>query len=172
MQFDPNASGAAGAPAPAGPNKTVLIGGGERIGMLGALPPTGSRNAVEKLAQAVLRVKETPVARESLPPALTLSRFNGVLLFGDFLDPIDEIAARLKANGLTQALFNLPPGDWTKGERGLAAIPGREAEFEAARAHIEEQIRIWWVAFWSVAAIIVAHAIVGSHHKMLYPLRQ
>lgn len=43
-----------------------------------------------------------------------------------------DIAARLKANGLTQALFNLPPGDWTMGERGLAAMPGREAEFEAA----------------------------------------
>jgi hydroxypyruvate isomerase len=46
--------------------------------------------------------------------------------------PAREIAARLKANGLTQALFNLPPGDWTRGERGLAGIPGREAEFEAA----------------------------------------
>lgn len=46
--------------------------------------------------------------------------------------PKEEIAARLKANGLTQALFNLPPGDWSKGERGLAAIPGREADFEAA----------------------------------------
>lgn len=75
----------------------LLIGGGERIGMLGALPPTGSRNAVEKLAQAVLRVKPTAAARESLPPALTLSRFNGVLLFGDFLDPVDEITARVKA---------------------------------------------------------------------------
>lgn len=46
----------------------------------------------------------------------------------------DEIRPRLEANGLTQALFNLPPGDWTKGERGLAAIPGREVEFEAALA--------------------------------------
>lgn len=46
--------------------------------------------------------------------------------------PKEDIGARLKANGLTQALFNLPPGDWTKGERGLAAMPGREAEFEAA----------------------------------------
>ncbi|WP_088344579.1 MULTISPECIES: 2-oxo-tetronate isomerase [Rhodomicrobium] len=35
----------------------------------------------------------------------------------------------LADNGLTQALFNAPPGDWQKGERGMAAIPGREAEF-------------------------------------------
>jgi len=27
-------------------------------------------------------------------------------------------------------LFNLPPGDWAAGERGLAALPGRRAEFQ------------------------------------------
>ncbi|MEO8012558.1 MAG: 2-oxo-tetronate isomerase [Polaromonas sp.] len=40
-----------------------------------------------------------------------------------------EIAARLKAHGLQQVLFNAPPGDWDGGERGLACLPGREAEF-------------------------------------------
>jgi len=48
--------------------------------------------------------------------------------------PPEEIAARLKGNGLTQVLLNLPPGDGAKGERGLAALPGREADFEAALA--------------------------------------
>ena len=43
-----------------------------------------------------------------------------------------EIAARLKAHGLTQALFNLPPGDWAAGDRGMACHPGREAEFAAS----------------------------------------
>ncbi|MES2842318.1 MAG: 2-oxo-tetronate isomerase [Pseudomonadota bacterium] len=43
-----------------------------------------------------------------------------------------DIAARLKDHGLTQALFNLPPGDWPAGERGMACHPGREAEFAAA----------------------------------------
>lgn len=42
-----------------------------------------------------------------------------------------EIAARLKANGLQQVLFNAPPGGWDAGERGLACLPGREAEFRA-----------------------------------------
>ncbi|HEX7914042.1 MAG TPA: 2-oxo-tetronate isomerase [Paraburkholderia sp.] len=41
----------------------------------------------------------------------------------------DEIRARLDANGLTQVLFNAPPGDWAGGERGMASIPGREDEF-------------------------------------------
>src|SRR5690606_23204217 len=61
-----------------------------------------------------------------------LDRFEAAAKAGfravEFLFPYEnqpeEIASRLKANGLTQALFNLPPGDWTKGERGLAAIPG------------------------------------------------
>jgi hydroxypyruvate isomerase len=42
-----------------------------------------------------------------------------------------EIAKRLKTHGLTQALFNGPPGDWEKGERGMASLPGREAQFRA-----------------------------------------
>jgi hydroxypyruvate isomerase len=44
----------------------------------------------------------------------------------------DEIAARLQRHGLTQALFNLPPGDWAKGERGIAALPERVEEFRAS----------------------------------------
>jgi len=43
----------------------------------------------------------------------------------------DEIAQRLESAGLTQALFNLPPGDWANGERGLAALPGRLDEVGA-----------------------------------------
>jgi hydroxypyruvate isomerase len=41
----------------------------------------------------------------------------------------EEIARRLEHNGLELVLFNLPPGNWDAGERGLAALPGREAEF-------------------------------------------
>ena len=40
-----------------------------------------------------------------------------------------DIAARLDDNGLTQALFNLAPGDWKAGERGLSALPGRQDDF-------------------------------------------
>ncbi|SMG57977.1 2-oxo-tetronate isomerase [Paraburkholderia susongensis] len=51
----------------------------------------------------------------------------------EFLFPYDfragELKSRLDASGLTQALFNAPPGDWAGGERGLAALPGREDEF-------------------------------------------
>ncbi len=46
----------------------------------------------------------------------------------------DAIAKRLQDNHLTQALFNMPPGDWAKGERGLAGIPGREDDVRAGVA--------------------------------------
>ncbi|GLK81012.1 2-oxo-tetronate isomerase [Methylopila turkensis] len=53
----------------------------------------------------------------------------------EFLFPYDHapdvVAAKLQAADLTQALFNMPPGDWAAGERGIAALPGREAEFDA-----------------------------------------
>lgn len=48
--------------------------------------------------------------------------------------PASDIAARLKANGLTMALLNTPAGNAEAGERGLAALPGREKEFDAAVA--------------------------------------
>jgi hydroxypyruvate isomerase len=56
----------------------------------------------------------------------------------EYLFPYDfeaaAIAERLRENGLTQALFNMPPGDWSKGERGLASLPGRKNEFRRAVA--------------------------------------
>jgi len=44
------------------------------------------------------------------------------------------IAEALESHGLTQALFNLPPGRWDAGDRGLAAVVGREAEFRQSVA--------------------------------------
>lgn len=41
----------------------------------------------------------------------------------------EALADRLGANGLELVLFNAPAGDWAAGERGLAALAGREAEF-------------------------------------------
>lgn len=40
------------------------------------------------------------------------------------------LSQKLEQYGLEQALFNMPPGNWDAGERGFAAIPGREHEFK------------------------------------------
>jgi len=41
----------------------------------------------------------------------------------------EDIAARVRAAGLQVVLHNLPAGDFARGERGIAALPGREREF-------------------------------------------
>ena len=41
----------------------------------------------------------------------------------------DEIARRVNEARLEMVLLNTPAGDWDKGERGFAALPGREADF-------------------------------------------
>lgn len=55
--------------------------------------------------------------------------FEGV----EYLFPYDydaqDLARRLKDHGLVQVLHHLPAGDWAEGERGIACLPGREAEF-------------------------------------------
>lgn len=68
-----------------------------------------------------------------------LERFDAAAKAGfqgvEYLFPYDfssaEIKAGLERNQLAQVLFNLPAGDWAKGERGLACHPGREEEFRA-----------------------------------------
>ncbi len=69
-----------------------------------------------------------------------LDRFDAAAQAGftavEFLFPYDHppeaIAERLKRNGLTQALFNLPPGNWDAGEKGFAALPDRFADLQAS----------------------------------------
>jgi hydroxypyruvate isomerase len=56
--------------------------------------------------------------------------FRGVEYLFPYEHPAVELKGRLDANGLEQALFNAPPGDWERGERGIASLPGREAEFQ------------------------------------------
>ena len=58
--------------------------------------------------------------------------FRAVEFLFPYAHPPEVIARALESAGLTQALFNLPPGDWDAGERGLACKPERAAEFRAS----------------------------------------
>jgi hydroxypyruvate isomerase len=55
--------------------------------------------------------------------------FRGVEYMSPYEHDAAELKRRLDDAGLEQVLFNLPAGDWPGGERGLTALPGREAEF-------------------------------------------
>ena len=56
--------------------------------------------------------------------------FKGIEYLFPYDFPAGQIAGLLAGNGLTQVLFNLPAGDWAKGERGIACHPDRVGEFE------------------------------------------
>ena len=51
------------------------------------------------------------------------------------------MAGWLTENGLENVLFNMPPGDWAAGERGIASLPCREEEFRANVARALEYAR-------------------------------
>lgn len=57
--------------------------------------------------------------------------FDAVEYLFPYDHPPQQLAELLQRHALSLVLFNMPPGDWAAGERGLAAQPGREAEFLA-----------------------------------------
>lgn len=68
-----------------------------------------------------------------------LDRFGAAARAGfdavEYLFPYDydksALRARLADHGLKQVLHNLPAGNWGAGDRGIACLPDRVAEFEA-----------------------------------------
>jgi hydroxypyruvate isomerase len=58
--------------------------------------------------------------------------FEAVEYLFPYAEAPEAIAALLNRHSLTQALFNAPPGNWSAGDRGLAALPDRSAEFRAS----------------------------------------
>jgi len=89
----------------------------------------------------------------------------------EFLFPYDhaphEVAQWLNENGLTNALFNMPPGDWANGERGLAALPGREAEFRAGVARALEYAQaLGTKRLHAMAGLVPAGAARERHREV------
>jgi hydroxypyruvate isomerase len=58
--------------------------------------------------------------------------FTAVEFLFPYDHPAEEVGRRLREADLTQALFNLPPGDWNAGEKGFAALPARFDELKAS----------------------------------------
>lgn len=88
--------------------------------------------------------------------------------------PAAAIASRLREHDLTLALFNLPPGNWTAGERGLAALPGREEEFVASvERALEYALATGCRRLHAMAGIPTPDAAAdGSHAAYLANLRR
>jgi uncharacterized protein (DUF58 family) len=145
----------------------LLVRAGERIALLGVTPPMASRKATSRIAEALASNEGDAALQGSLPPPARLSRFSSALLFGDFLDPPDTVAARLNemaAEGVTGHLVQiLDPAEETLayegriefrspegGERWIAdrvetLRPEYRKKLAAHRAALEEMTRrIGW----------------------------
>jgi uncharacterized protein (DUF58 family) len=74
----------------------MLVRAGERVALLGLTPPMANRKATSRLAAAFAANQGNDALKASLPPKVRLSRFSSTILIGDFLDPPELIAERLR----------------------------------------------------------------------------
>jgi uncharacterized protein (DUF58 family) len=81
----------------------LLARSGERIGLLGHGRPVASRNAAERLAMTLAHLDD----ESARPNTAAVRRLHEVVVFGDFLDPADEITAELGRLAATGARVHL-----------------------------------------------------------------
>lgn len=110
----------------------ILVYGGERVALIGLTRPTASRRATSRLIEAIGMNAKGPVLSSGLPPAERLTRFSGTILISDFLEPFDDIAARLRvlaANGVTGHLLQvLDPAEEVLPYEGRAEFIGMNGD--------------------------------------------
>lgn len=123
----------------------LLVRGGERVGLLGLTRPTASRHAVGKLAEALAVLDPKDQRAQGLPPAERISRLSGVVLVGDFLDPIEELEPRIRTLGAEGALGHivqvLDPAEESLPYSGRTEFIGLESEQERWTAERAEGLR-------------------------------
>ncbi|HEX2126001.1 MAG TPA: DUF58 domain-containing protein [Thermoleophilaceae bacterium] len=69
----------------------AFVEGGERIGLLGQMPPRATRQISEKIAETL--VADRWSLDDDLPPRAPIATLDEAVLISDFLSPVDEIAA-------------------------------------------------------------------------------
>jgi uncharacterized protein (DUF58 family) len=77
----------------------VLVQGGERVGIPGLMRPTGSRNVIQRMAQAIMHDRGE---RSSLPPNFSPSPLAEIVLLSDLWSDIGDVRwtiAQLSAGG-------------------------------------------------------------------------
>jgi uncharacterized protein (DUF58 family) len=70
----------------------VLVQAGERVGVPGLMRPTGSRNVLDKMANAIVH---DVTERTSLPPAFAPSSLSEMVMISDFWSPMAELRKSL-----------------------------------------------------------------------------
>jgi len=119
----------------------LLVRSGERVGLLGLSKAISSRNATSRLAELIATNENTPILTSSLPPAAQLSRFSGVIMVSDFLDPPADIITRieaLSADGVSGHLIQvLDPAEETLPYEGRAEFYSPESDQRWVADHVD-----------------------------------
>jgi 2-dehydrotetronate isomerase len=74
--------------------------------------------------------QEKPLLDRFAPAAS--AGFTAIEILFPYDQPASDIRSALRSNGQELVLINAPPGNFSAGERGLAALPGREKDFREA----------------------------------------
>ena len=80
--------------------------------------------------------------------------FDAVEFLFPYAWPAQEIKALLQQHRLGLVLHNLPAGDWDAGERGIACLPGRTAEFREGVAQA--------IAYAKVLGVPQLNCLIGK----------
>jgi uncharacterized protein (DUF58 family) len=70
----------------------IFVEGGERVGIPGLMRPTGSRNVIDRIAQAIVHDR---AERMSLPPNFSPAPLSEVVLLSDFWSDFSEVRQTL-----------------------------------------------------------------------------
>jgi uncharacterized protein (DUF58 family) len=73
----------------------TFVEAGERVGLLGLMPPRASRQIAERVAEAL--VGDPSGLDEDLPPRAPIGRFDEAVLIGDFLSPAADVTRVIEA---------------------------------------------------------------------------
>jgi hydroxypyruvate isomerase len=92
--------------------------------------------------------------------AAAAAGFEGVEFHFPYDYPAEVIADLLDCHGLTNILFNFPAGNWRSGERGIAALPGRESEF-----HDSVEVAISYADALKTSSLHLLSGIVPTESK-------
>ena len=85
----------------------LLVRSGERVALLGLTPPSASRKATTRMAEAVLAHEGSEAQQATQPPKVTLARFSGAVIVSDFLDPIERTRTHIEALAADGAVGHL-----------------------------------------------------------------
>lgn len=118
----------------------LLARGGEHLALLGSgRPPAPGRAVLGRLAAAI---DAGTLDRRSVPPFEPLPRYAGLVLFGDFLSPAEQLEAsvrRLARRGVHGHLLQiLDPAEETLPFSGRARFEGVEGDGEVLIGRVED----------------------------------